>query len=140
MENRKVVVHTDGGSRGNPGPAAAAFTIEIDGREIHRDSKFLGRTTNNQAEYSGVLLAVEWLIKNLKKDLIYSVDFILDSELVVRQVNGIYKVKDVDIKIIFNQIMQEIQSSGYKINFQHVRREKNKIADFLVNQELDNNL
>ncbi len=138
MEN-KIVIHTDGGARGNPGPAAAAFTVHINGKEIFRASKFLGRTTNNQAEYGGVLMAVDWLHENFKKPFNSSINFILDSELVVRQINGQYKVRDANIKIIFDRIMAKIKNMGTQPVFQHVVREQNKIADLLVNQELDKN-
>jgi len=95
MVDNSLIIHTDGGSRGNPGPAACAFDVEQNGKEIFHQSKFLGTATNNFAEYSGVINALDWLMNN---NIYPQVNFYLDSELVVRQINGIYKVKDENVK------------------------------------------
>jgi ribonuclease HI len=133
----KVTVHTDGGSRGNPGPAACAFTVDINGKEVSRGTKFLGTTTNNQAEYAGVLLALDWLNKNLDQIRGSEINFILDSELIVKQINGIYRVKDLGIKKVFDEVVDKLKSLNTEVSFRHVKRELNKTSDYLVNQELD---
>jgi ribonuclease HI len=138
MQNNTITIHTDGGSRGNPGPAASAFVVEKDGIIIGEGSKYLGTTTNNVAEYSAVIIALEWLLSSpvIKSELLI-VNFLLDSELVVRQINGIYKVKDENLKSLFDKTIGLIKLFNIKVNFIHVRREENKRADFLVNKELD---
>jgi len=125
------VIHTDGGSRGNPGPAACAFVVEKEGETSYESSKYLGIATNNFAEYQGVLLAIDWLSENS------SAIFYLDSELVVKQLNGMYKVKNENIKENFQKIVLRIKSKKLKVVFKNVPREKNKEADLLVNTELD---
>ena len=135
MQNGSVTIHTDGGSRGNPGPAACSFVAEENGSEINKYSKYLGVTTNNVAEYSGVILALKWLTE--KKYFNRSIIFLLDSELVVKQINGVYKVKDENLRNLFFEILTLMKKFGQQIVFKHIPREKNKIADFLVNWELD---
>lgn len=134
-----LIIHTDGGSRGNPGPAAAAFVIEDNQNLIASGAKYLGIHTNNFAEYSAVMLAINWL--ELNKANINTdntlLTFVLDSELVVRQINGIYKVKDAVLRTFFVDIQDRLKSLGVKFTFQSVPREKNKLADQLVNDELD---
>src|SRR3989344_3757882 len=99
MKDSQIVVHTDGGSRGNPGPGACGFVIEKDGEVLHKGSKFLGKVTNNFAEYSGVIVALEWMMSSKEKLVdVTSIIFILDSELVVRQLTGVYRVKDITLQ------------------------------------------
>lgn len=136
MENI-LVIHTDGGSRGNPGPAACAFSASINGQEIFCKSKFLGTQTNNFAEYQGVLLALEWLIQDSKFKIPDSIVFILDSELVVKQLNGLYKIKNEILRELSLEIKKIIKENSLKVIFKNVRREENKRADELVNIELD---
>jgi len=129
---KKIEVYTDGGSRGNPGISAFAFVIYEDGQEVFTSSGFLGISTNNKAEYTGLLHALKYVNHESFKDVF----FFADSELMVKQIKGEYKVKDEDLKILFNECKQLIS----KLNFfkiEHVRREKNKRADFLVNKVLD---
>ncbi len=129
----KLVIYTDGGARGNPGPAAAAFVIYGDGGKIiEKGGKYLGETTNNQAEYQAVILALQ-TAKNLGAK---EIDFFLDSELVVKQLNREYKVRDQDLAPLFLKIWN--LSLGFKkITFTHVIRERNKEADAMVNEILD---
>ena len=138
---KKFTIHTDGGSRGNPGPAAAAFIVQEKNDVIFEQSVYLGKTTNNIAEYTGVLLALEWFCKSyLQPSTSTKLEFILDSELVVKQINGIYKVKDLNLRKIYFKIKEIINKNNIKVIFINVPREKNTDADFLVNKELDNNL
>lgn len=132
-----IVIHTDGGARGNPGPAACAFVAEADGKIIQQESKFLGESTNNYAEYQGVILASKWLNDNYLILTANTATFYLDSELVARQLNGVYKVKDKKLIELFYQVNELSQKTGIQIIYKHIPRTKNKIADFLVNKELD---
>lgn len=140
MKNEDITVHTDGGSRGNPGPAASAFVVHLKDALIKEESKYLGIKTNNHAEYTAVLMGAQWLFDNQDKIDFENktVKFVLDSELVVRQINGIYKVKDENLKIIFDQIKNTLKLIPVKVIFTNVPREENKEADSLVNKELDN--
>ncbi len=141
MKTDKLIIHTDGGSRGNPGPAASAFVIEKNNEIIHEGSKFLGITTNNVAEYTAVLLALKWLGSQKLVTNNYSlITFYLDSELVVKQLQGIYKIKDEMLKKLSSEIFNILKIFRVKISFIHVPREKNKEADLLVNKELDSSV
>ena len=139
MNEEAVIIHTDGGARGNPGPAACAFIAEVEGKIIKQDSSFLGNSTNNYAEYQGAILALKWLRDSYKELPISNAIFYLDSELVVRQLNGIYKIKDkklIKLSLQINELLKEID---LKIYYKSIPRTKNKIADLLVNEELDKN-
>ena len=137
----EIVIHTDGGSRGNPGPAASAFVVEQEGLIIFKGSKYLGKVTNNFAEYTGVIIALEWFLSSpfLNSELSV-VNFVLDSELIVRQINGLYKVKDENLQKLFTEVKNLITKTNKKMTFKNVPREQNKIADQLVNEELDRNI
>lgn len=139
MKGQELVIHTDGGSRGNPGPAACGFVVEEGERVLHMDSLYLGRATNNHAEYSGVIIAIKWL-KEQKELLKRKIIFYLDSELIVRQINGIYKVKDMNLQKLNKEILNSIKELDIDVSFKNVPRERNKIADSLVNESLDKNV
>ncbi len=129
----KLVVHTDGGSRGNPGPAAAGFVLDdSEGNRLQARAFFLGETTNNVAEYTALVKALE-AARELGAE---QVTVFSDSELLVRQIAGRYKVKSELIRPLFEQV-QDLQSGFAKCDVIHVRREKNKDADRLVNEALD---
>lgn len=128
----KVVVFCDGGSRGNPGPAALGVVIKTTKGEILEEiGEYLGIQTNNYAEYSAVITA---LVK-LNAMRVKEADFYLDSELAVRQLNGQYKVKNEGLKLLYSKVLETIGSMN--ISFTHVYREDNKEADAIVNQVLD---
>ncbi|HET6747613.1 MAG TPA: ribonuclease HI family protein, partial [Candidatus Saccharimonadales bacterium] len=128
-----AIIYADGGSRGNPGPSASGFVIMNDQEHvIHEGGMYLGITTNNQAEYHGVRLALEKALEMGVK----TVDFRLDSLLVVNQMNGIYKIKNRDLWPIHERI-QELVREFDKVTFTHVRREFNQLADGMVNKILD---
>ena len=137
MQKDQIVIYTDGGSRGNPGPAACAFVVEKNSNNIFKNSKYLGNATNNFAEYSGVILALKWLNENGSKDT--PIVFYLDSELVVKQINAVYRVKDEDLRNLFFEVLSLMKRFGGDFIFKHIPREKNKTADLLVNVELDKN-
>src|SRR5262245_10532620 len=128
----EYVIHTDGGARGNPGPAAFAYVIECPGRSAIEEKGFLGETTNNVAEYEGLVRALEHARKlGARKLLVLS-----DSELVVRQMNGDYKVRHAGLLPLYEQA-DELRRSFDHVTFRHIRRENNKRADQLCNDALD---
>lgn len=130
-------IYCDGGSRGNPGPAAAAFIV-MDEKDkiIFSEGKYLGRTTNNEAEYNAVLIALSWLEKNLKNKKII---LFLDSLLVANQLLGKYKIKEERLRELVNKIKAIERRLNEQIIYSHIPRIKNKLADTLVNQTLDKN-
>lgn len=128
-----AVIYSDGGSRGNPGPSAAGFVIINEGGEVVSEGgAYLGIATNNIAEYQAVYLGLE----RAQELGIRTVDFRMDSQLVANQMNGIYKIKHPDLAIIHHRI-SELAAQFDKVNFSHVRREYNKLADGVVNKILD---
>lgn len=123
-------IHTDGGARGNPGPAACAFVIyDLSGNLREKRGKYLGVTTNNVAEYLAVIEALKVVEGK-------SFDFYLDSLLVVNQLKGLWKVKDQDLKPLVLRIKDLTRNKN--VSWHHVPREQNKEADLLVNETLDN--
>jgi ribonuclease HI len=136
-----VVVFTDGGARGNPGPAAlGVFIQDENGKELARIGKTIGETTNNVAEYLAIIEGFNWLLKNKERLNIESVNFYMDSQLACSQLNGIYKVKNPKIREFVFEIRQKEAELGIPVTYAHVRREQNTKADFMVNQALDNRL
>jgi phosphoribosylglycinamide formyltransferase-1 len=133
QSTEQVTIYVDGGSRGNPGPAAAAFILkDKKGYELSGKGFFLGKATNNVAEYTAIIKALEAARQLGAKDaVIYS-----DSELLVRQLGGQYKVKSENIAPLFQQA-KELLGEFEKWEIKHIPREKNKQADKLVNQSLD---
>lgn len=141
---KHYIIHTDGGSRGNPGPAAVGIIIDEktpDGklRRIENYGEYIGIATNNVAEYSAVSIALQHLIarKNNRASYECQYDFFLDSLLVVQQLNGIYKVKDQTLKQFVLAIRGFEQTLSGGIYYKAVRRELNTDADAEVNASLD---
>lgn len=132
MATQTIKIYCDGGSRGNPGPAAAGVVfLSTEGKVLAEYNEYLGIQTNNYAEYSAVLLA----LKNVAQYKDSKLEFHLDSQLVERQLNGVYKIKNANIKPLYQQIQTQIP--GLNISFTHVYREDNKLADEQVNICLD---
>lgn len=132
MTYNKLQIYTDGGARGNPGPSGIGVVIWSGNELVGQYKAFIGKATNNQAEYKAVILALEEAKKLSPTEL----EFFLDSELVVKQLNREYKVKDKDLAPLFVQVWN--LSMGFKkVTFSHVPREKNKEADKLVNEAID---
>ena len=129
----KLVVHVDGGSRGNPGPAAAGAVLSTpDGEVVERASVFLGYATNNVAEYEGLLLGLT-RARELGAD---EIEVVNDSELVAKQVNGQYKVKHPDMKPLHARALAALgEFASWRVR--SVPRAQNKEADRLVNEALD---
>jgi ribonuclease HI len=133
-------IYCDGGARGNPGPAASAFIVyDSHHQEIHRQGIYLGQSTNNQAEYTAVLTALQWLTDQRKTGTsIQLVNFYLDSLLIVNQISGIFKVKDLKLKPLYYQIISLKNSmSQIRITFLYLPRAQNAAADYLVNTTID---
>lgn len=128
-----VIIYSDGGSRGNPGPSASGFVLmNRDEHVIHEGGAYLGITTNNQAEYHGVRLGLEKALAMGAR----TVDFRIDSLLVVNQMNGIYKIKNRELWPI-NERIHELVAKFDKVTFSHVKREFNQLADGMVNKILN---
>ncbi|MFH1375364.1 MAG: ribonuclease HI family protein [Patescibacteria group bacterium] len=129
----KITLFADGATRGNPGPSSAGvLLLNEKGEELGEISKFLGTATNNQAEYAAVVFGLEKALK-LKAT---EVEIFLDSKLIVEQVSGRWKIKEVQLKKAVEKVHALLQKfSDWKI--QHVPREKNSKADALANRVLD---
>ncbi|MFZ2192890.1 MAG: ribonuclease HI family protein [Candidatus Moraniibacteriota bacterium] len=133
--SEKIVIFTDGGSRGNPGPAGIGVWIET------LDKKYgecIGETTNNVAEYSALIYGLKKLKQLLGKDKTkqYEIECNLDSELIVKQMNHEYKIKDENVQKNFIEIWN-LMLDFKNVIFKHIPREKNSIADALVNEALN---
>lgn len=130
-----ITINTDGGARGNPGPAASAYTIARDGVILTEAGTYLGDTlTNNWAEYQGLL---QGLAKAREMSLTdEDIEVRMDSELIIKQMNGEYKVKHPEMKVLHAQV-RELLEHFSAVRFVHISREGNKEADRLVNEALD---
>lgn len=137
-----IFVYTDGGARGNPGPAAFGIHIESDaGSTLFAMGKKIGVSTNNIAEYTAILEAYDWLIENKDSfDKETKVYFYMDSLLAYSHLKGIYKIKNEKLKEIIHNIWQKEKDLNLPVSYNHVRREGNKKADYLVNLALDNKI
>jgi ribonuclease HI len=135
----KFTIHADGGSRGNPGPSGAGAMIRDElGSSVASVSKYLGTKTNNFAEYEAVILAFGELSKLVPAGKRAKTEVVvkMDSELVVKQVNKVYKVKHPVMKEQFARLAQAASAFG-KVSFVHVFREENSDADALANEAMD---
>lgn len=139
METKTILVFTDGGARGNPGPAAIGVYIQNNKKEVLGEiSKKIGISTNNIAEYQAVLEAFFWILENtnLLKD-VEKIEFFLDSQLVYSQLIGVYKIKNAKLREILFKIREKEALVKTPILYNHISRIYNKEADRLVNQALD---
>ena len=134
----EINIYTDGGSRGNPGISGYGLVIyDNQNNVIYQESKFLGIKTNNEAEYSGLIAALEWIKKNQSAFDITQLNFFSDSQLLVRQFQGIYKVKASTLLPLFAQSQQLLSQIHLPYSFKDIRREFNTLADELANQAMD---
>lgn len=136
---KKIVIFTDGGSRGNPGPAAIGVIFcNEKGQRIKEFSEYLGETTNNEAEYQAAIFALEKFKALFSKKLAKKTEIEIrsDSELLIKQLNGYYKILDSKIQPLFLKIWN-LRLDFQRVKFKLISREKNKEADRLVNQVLD---
>lgn len=129
----KLLVHTDGGARGNPGPGAIGIAVLNEQKKVVKEvGKFIGKSTNNEAEYKAVIEGLKTCKDVGGKEL----QFFIDSLLVVSQLNGDFKVKEPRMKKLFNEA-KFLEKNFKSVAYTHVPREKNFIADKLVNEVLD---
>jgi len=130
---RAVIAYADGASRGNPGPASFGVVVyDETGTELHRASRALGRATNNQAEYQGAIAALEAALGLGARE----VELRMDSELVVRQITGRYRVRNPGLLPLYKRML-DLRSRFERVTLQHVPREQNRVADSLANEALD---
>lgn len=140
MEQVKYIdVFCDGGARGNPGPAAIGVVIKTkQGQVLSRLGKKIGIATNNIAEYTAVIEALSWLVDNRRLFAgSIQVRFYLDSQLVVSQLNGVFKVKHPNIRALVMRVREKEGELGGAISYTHIPREENSQADTLLNKALD---
>ncbi len=130
---RVVVAYADGASRGNPGPASLGVVVYDEaGEELHRSSRALGHATNNQAEYRAAIAALEAALGLGARE----VELHMDSELVVRQLSGRYRVRNPRL-IPLQKRMLDLRSRFERVTVRHIPREQNRVADALANEALD---
>ncbi|TSC87828.1 MAG: ribonuclease HI [Microgenomates group bacterium Gr01-1014_7] len=133
----KLIIFTDGASRGNPGPASYGFTVaDENGKLLHEGGEYIGETTNNVAEYTAVIRALNWVKKKYGNQRV-QVNLFADSKLVAEQLSGRFKVKSTHLKPIIEKIkILALELGG--VAYSHIPREKNTEADRLANKALDN--
>jgi len=133
---KKALLYTDGGSRGNPGPSAAGWVLYDDeGKTISKSGAYTGEQTNNFAEYMGLIYGLELAIE----ESITSLWVRMDSNLIIEQMKGNWKVKNMNIRPLFEKA-KFLEESFEEISFEHIRRDKNTVADAMVNEALDSRL
>ncbi len=139
----KIILLTDGGSRGNPGNSAYGFVVYKGREKIYEEGRRIGITTNNVAEYTAIVRGLTWIADNIKGvvgevdlDKI-GVEVLLDSLLACQQLRGIYRIKQPHLMLLAQQVKDQ-QRRFSSVTYQHIPREKNKEADAMVNMALDN--
>jgi ribonuclease HI len=133
---KKLVIFTDGGARGNPGPSACGvYIMDEHGKVVKEHGRFLGHQTNNFAEYTAIIDALMHAHELGAEE----VTMFMDSELAVKQLNGEYRVRNPGLGVLFMKV-HNLRLQFRKVTFSHVRREKNKEADRLVNEAIDKHL
>jgi len=134
---KTLVINTDGGARGNPGPAATGVSLSM-GEALLCHNRYLGETTNNVAEYSAVIDALGLVVGFIEKHgAPEKIEFRLDSQLVERQLSGIYKIKEPALQALAAEARKGLQALAAPYSFIYVPRAQNKLADKLVNEALD---
>ena len=130
---KRFIIHTDGGARGNPGPAAIGVVVkDISGKIIHQFGRTIGETTNNVAEYRAVISALEWIVTRPRPE---TINFFSDSTLIVNQIKGDWKIKEGHLKPLAARVRQ--LAGHLSVTYTAIPREQNFQADALVNQALD---
>lgn len=128
----EIIAYIDGACRGNPGPASCGVVLTVDGEVVVEEGKYLGKSTNNRAEYNGLLLALEKAAELNAVKLIVRTD----SQIVARQIKGVYKIKDAELQKLNAAAQEKIRGfASFKI--QEIPRAQNNIADGLANKALD---
>jgi ribonuclease HI len=133
-----LTINTDGGSLNNPGKAAIGFLIRNSDELLFSYGESIGIASNNVAEYTALIKALSYVLNMIsnKSWAVESIKCIADSELMVKQLNGIYKIKNEDLRILHNKIKELINQIGVPSTFNHVLRDKNADADLLVKKAL----
>ena len=132
-----ISIYTDGGARGNPGHSGAGVVVFNQDQIIFQQSQYLGIKTNNEAEYTALINALNWLLAQKEILDITKVNFFLDSQLIVRQVQGIYKVKAPHLKEYYQKVQDLIKLINIPLEFKDIPREQNTVADKLANEAMD---
>lgn len=132
----KLTVHTDGGSRGNPGVAGGGIVVLSDQEEVYGAAVPFGTKTNNEAEYLAVIHALQFL-QTFDQKKVEAIEFVLDSKLVVEQLSRRWKIKEPRLQPLAQECWQLIASLPSPVVFRHVLRHHNARADFLANQAMD---
>lgn len=133
----KLIIYTDGASRGNPGPASYGFTVsDENGKLLHEEGEYIGRATNNVAEYTAVLEAFKLIREKYRSKLTLHIELFADSKLLAEQLSGRYKIKNPGLKVFFDQIKKLEMELGL-VSYTHISRSQNTLADKLANQALD---
>jgi len=135
IQHNTLAVYVDGGSRGNPGPSGGGFAVLKGGKLVHKGSQFFGLKTNNQAEYMALKLALQTVHEKFG-DGETAVDCFMDSQLVVEQMSGNWRVKNANILPLFREA-RKIADQFKSFTISHVAREENYLADNLANQAMD---
>ena len=134
----EINVYTDGGSRGNPGPSGYGLVIFDDQKNnLYQEYKYLGIKTNNEAEYLALLASIKWIEGHYQSYSINKVNFFADSQLLICQLQGKYKIKAPNLKDFYIQAQQSLKSMNLDYQFTHIRRELNTHADELANKAMD---
>jgi len=129
----KLIIYTDGGARGNPGPAGVGVVFRNEtGKIISKYKKYIGKATNNAAEYQALILALMEAGRLKADQLLIN----MDSELIVRQMQGKYKIKEPALKVLAGEVLK-LTNKFRHVEFKHISREQNKEADRLVNLAID---
>lgn len=131
----KLTIYTDGGARGNPGPAGIGIVIKSGGKTVKEYGEYIGRATNNQAEYKALISALE----SAEEMGAEEIDLNMDSELIVKQLKGEYKVRASELAPLFLKV-HNLRAGFKKFSVRHIPREKNKEADKLVNEAIDKHI
>lgn len=132
----QISLYTDGGARGNPGPSAGGCVIVDSAGNETTFGQYLGEITNNQAEYQALILGLDRILADFDAPIV-NLTIHMDSELVIKQLKGEYRVKHPDLKVFYDNVV-DILKNFAMVQFVHIPREKNKKADALVNETLDN--
>ena len=133
----RITAFTDGAARGNPGDAGIGIVLkDDDGTTIQTLKKYIGKTTNNVAEYTALVTLLEFLKKN---ETLRCTELVVhtDSELMARQINGTYKVKDAGLKLLYQNVKLLLQAASFAFSIQHIPRTRNTEADILANEAID---
>ncbi len=130
----QLIVHTDGGSLNNPGQAAIGFLLHNNSHLLYQHSEAIGIASNNVAEYTALIRALSYIKNN--KLCPESIQIVADSQLMIKQMRGEYKVKHPEIRLLYEQVKQLVEEINCPISYTHVLRERNMQADALVKAAL----